>query len=78
MPPDHDPLTHLCMMTFFAHSGESESDEPSETDNHDSGDKSDLATAKRLKELEKCIFLLHSSIDILYRTANIAELLLIL
>ncbi|XP_009367542.2 LOW QUALITY PROTEIN: protein WHI4 [Pyrus x bretschneideri] len=32
--------------------GESESDEPSETDNHDSGDKSDLATAKRLKELD--------------------------
>lgn len=42
-------------MKLIANSGDSESEEASETDNHDSGEKSELANTKRLIQLEKCI-----------------------
>lgn len=62
---------------FFAHSGDSETDEPSETENNDSGDKTELETTKRLKELKKCINFIRSQNRILHRSANIIELFLI-
>lgn len=54
LPPELDSVAHLHFWHFFAHSGDSESDEPdSEADNPDSGKNDDLAASKRLKALIK-------------------------
>ncbi|KAL0010154.1 hypothetical protein SO802_005262 [Lithocarpus litseifolius] len=47
LPPELDSVAHLHLWHLFAHSGDSESDEPdSEADNPDSGKNDDLAASK--------------------------------
>lgn len=46
-------ITILPCNCAFSHSGDGESNEPSDSENQDSGEKDDLVTPKRLKPLRK-------------------------
>lgn len=48
-----DSIAHKFILYMLVHSGDSESEDPSQDDNHESGNEDDSETAKRLEALKR-------------------------
>lgn len=49
-----DSIAHKIILYMLVHSGDSESEDPSDDDNHESGNEDDSETAKRLEVFKHC------------------------